>query len=139
MVVSGSITNISRPFRMSGIKVTVPAPNGCLGRVRSHQHHRVGRGGRSRSFTLSYYVWDPPSPHGALIASGVPGYAYDWTMTNAAIGSNVTITITDGVFTNESERFEVVAAPSIPHHQPAPGQYWKVSETNVVRWSRAAG
>jgi len=45
------------------------------------------------------------------IGTGVPGYVYPWVMTSDAIGSEVLIRITDGVFTTVSEPFEVVDEP----------------------------
>ncbi|MEI6169176.1 MAG: LamG-like jellyroll fold domain-containing protein, partial [bacterium] len=136
MLISGTVTNLSKPFRMGGIKVTVPKGTDIW--AVSDLTNTIQWVGvdTQPSFRLFYTVYDAPQ-HSAPIASGVPGFAYDWAMTSNAIGNQVTVTITDGVTTNESEKFVVVPSPSIRLISPAVGDFWKVGETNnVIRWVR---
>ena len=134
MLISGTVTNLSKPFRMGGIKVTAPRATDIW--AVSDLTNTIQWVGidTQPSFNLYYTVYDAPQ-HSATIAAGVPGFSYDWAMTSNAIGSQVTVTVTDGVTTNESPRFIIVPSPSIRLISPAAGDFWKVGETNnTIRW-----
>ena len=134
MLISGTVTNLSKPFRMGGIKVTAPKATDIW--AVSDLTNTIQWVGvdTQPSFSLFYTVYDAPQ-HSGAIASGVPGFAYNWAMTSNAIGNQVTITITDGVTTNESPKFVVVPSPSIRLISPAAGDFWKVGETNnIIQW-----
>ena len=135
-LISGTLTNISKSFRMGGIKVT--SPKGTDIWAVSDLTNIVQWVGvdTQPSFSLFYTVYDAPQ-HSATIASGVPGFSYNWAMTSNAIGSQVTVTVTDGVATNESPKFVIVPSPSIRLVSPVAGDFWKVGETNnVIRWAQ---
>ncbi|MDD4869665.1 MAG: LamG domain-containing protein [Kiritimatiellae bacterium] len=134
-IVSGSWSTDSKPFRLSGIKITSPALSDIWAVTDLTNTIRWVAIDTINSYTLSFTVWLGTFPVTTQqIATGVTGNSYDWTMVPAAIGSNVTITITDGTATGQSERFEVVAAPSIRIINPAAGDFWKVTESNLIRW-----
>ncbi|MEI6515710.1 MAG: hypothetical protein WCO77_07020, partial [bacterium] len=135
-LISGTVTNLSKPFRMGGIKVTAPKATDIWAVTDLTNTVQWVGVDTQPLFTLFYTVYDTPQ-HSGSIASGVPGFSCAWAMTSNAIGAMVTITVTDGTITNESPRFVVVPAPSIRLVSPAAGDFWKVGETNdVIRWAQ---
>lgn len=134
-IVSGSLSTVSQPFTLGGVKVTTPGASDIW--AVSDLTNTIKWVGINtvNSYDLSYTVWNGTTPtFTGTIASGVPGPSFDWPMPVSAVGSNVTISITDGTVTGESERFEVVNAPSIRIISPAAGDFWKVTESNTIQW-----
>ena len=136
MLTSGTFTNTSTAFTMRGIRILSPVKGDILAVSDLTNTLQWAAVGTTGPFTLSYTVYDPPGSSGVIVPS-VGGTSYSWALTTNLIGSNVTVTITDGVSTNESGHFSVVAAPTIKIVSPAAGQFWKVGETNnFIRWTR---
>ncbi len=137
MVVSGSYSNISPAFTVRGIKVTSPIRTDIWAITDGTNTIRWASVDAGPTYDLSFSLWEWTSVvHTESIAPGVPGILYHWPMTNSAIGSNVTIQITDGRYTAVSERFEIVPKPSIRIINPKAGDFWKVGSNNEIQWSR---
>ncbi|MFC1497570.1 LamG-like jellyroll fold domain-containing protein [Verrucomicrobiota bacterium] len=136
-IVSGSVSNTSKAFTLNGIKVIRPNSDDVWAvsdLTNTIEWASVGiLGNYDLSFTV-YSGTNPPYPYTNQIILGTPGTNYDWTMTNSSIGDQVTVTVTGGGLTNESEVFEIVPAPSIRIRNPIDGAYWKATETNMIEW-----
>jgi len=134
-IVSGGLSSVSQPFTLGGIKVTTPAGSEIWAVTDGTNTIKWIGVNTVNAYDLTYTIWSGTVPiSSGGIASGVPGFSYDWTMPTNSVGSNVTISITDGTVTGESEKFEIVSAPSIRIISPAAGDYWKVNETNNILW-----
>lgn len=136
-VVSGSYTNVSKAFTLRGIKVTAPRGTDIWAVSDGTNTIRWSSVGAVDNYTIGFTVWNGTNvDHTEVIASGISGTQYDWTMTPSAIGSNVTIYVTDGSYVGISEVFEIVAQPSIRIISPRSGDFWKSGLTNAIRWSQ---
>ncbi len=137
MVVSGAYTNVSTRFTVKGIKVT--SPNGSDIWAVSDVTNRIRWTsiGTADSYTIAFHKWnDTNIVESTTLATGVRGNFYDWLMPASSVGKPVSITVTGSGFTGNSERFEIVPQPSIRIISPAAGDFWKVGETNTIRWSK---
>ncbi|MFO7871975.1 MAG: hypothetical protein R6V03_11170 [Kiritimatiellia bacterium] len=138
MVKSGSYSNISEAFTLRGIRVTKPVGADIWAVSDLTNTIEWTQVGAAPPYSIDFTLWEGGSPvYSENITPSTPGPSYDWAMTSNAIGSNVTITVTDsGAFSGISEVFEVVAQPSINIVNPSPGDFWKVTETNTIEWRR---
>jgi len=139
-VVVGGYEDTTEPFTLQGIKVTSPSGTEIWAVSDITNYIQWVSVGFPGPYNLSFSLWENESVvYSEQIDTGVSGSPYEWIMTSNAIGSNVTIRVTDpltaGGFTADSEMFEVVAQPSIRITSPADGEFWKVSEANVIRWT----
>ncbi|MEI6969955.1 MAG: LamG-like jellyroll fold domain-containing protein [bacterium] len=144
LAVCGSYTSRSKTFQVSGLKVTAPTAADVLA-VSDGTNTVAWTGvGVSGTYNVSFTRWPETTPVDfstpvwtEVIATGVSGWSCDWAMTANAVGSNVTVTVSDGTFTATSAVFQVVSSPAIKIINPTAGDFWKVTETNEIRWVRA--
>jgi hypothetical protein len=142
MIVSGSFTNISKAFTVSGIKITSPGAGDVWAVSDGTNFLRwvsVGfPGGNDLSFTVTAGPNGTPGyyPHTETIAIGAGGTSYPWVMIDTSVGKPVTIGLTNGTFSTVSAPFEIVQMPSVRILTPAAGDYWKVAGTNTIQWVR---
>jgi hypothetical protein len=137
MVVSGSFTNISRPFTVRGIKVTSPSRTDIWAVSDVTNVIKWKSVNAGPSYNLTFQLWSGGTVvYTEPIVSGYTGNEFVWTMTNSAVGSNVTIKVQDATYTGWSELFEIVPQPSIRILNPKAGDFWKVGTTNLIQWSR---
>ena len=131
-VTSGGLTADSPVFTVGGVMVTRPTGSDiwAVGETNRIQWISVGTQGTN---TIQIR-------RGATVVGGitnVTGAFYYWTVASNAAGTNITIRVTDsGGYYGVSEPFEIVSEPIIRILSPLPGEFFRVSETYDVRWSR---
>ena len=136
-VVSGAYSKVSDRFTLAGIKVVRPRSTDVWAVSDGTNKVEWTAVGTTGPYDISFTHWEGGAPvFSDTIATGVSGSSYDWPMPINAIASNVTVTVTDGRFAGVSEVFEIVPRPSVRITSPSAGEFWKVSETNVIRWTQ---
>jgi hypothetical protein len=131
-VKSASAEAISPPFTVNGIRVTTPSASDiwAAGETNSIIWEAVGA-------TPPYTVRLIKDGTVTNLIGSTTNLFTTYTATTNDISTNVIVRVTDSVGTAaESARFSVVGEPTILIVNPAAGAYWKVSETNEVKWSK---
>jgi hypothetical protein len=133
-VQSATDTAESRTFTVGGVKVLKPTGEDiwAIGETNRIEWISVGTQGTNTVELLK--------PGGIVIpiVSGWTETYYDWEVPPEAVGSNVQIRVTDtGGASGLSQPFRIVLEPTIEVISPAAGEYWRVSDTYQIIWTRA--
>jgi hypothetical protein len=120
-------------FRLNGLRVTAPVSSDVWAKDETNRivWAAVGAVG---TYTVSL-VKDGITV--LPIASGVTTPYYDWVVPAEAVSSNAYIRVQDSsILSGRSDTFRIVGEPTIGIMSPAPGEFWKVSQTYAIQWSK---
>ncbi|MBL7116023.1 MAG: hypothetical protein ISS35_09685, partial [Kiritimatiellae bacterium] len=134
--VSTIATTVSEPFTVEGVKILRPVETDIWAAGEVNRITWVGVG-TANSYTIVLEKAD-----GTIIPvdSGISGDFYDWQVAGAAAGTNVRIRVTDsGSYVGESEPFLVVSEPTVLISNPKANDYWEVTDTYSITWSKGGG
>ena len=131
-VISAGLSAITELFTVGGVMVTRPIASDiwAVGETNRIQWISVGTQGTNTIHVIK---------NGNVVAgiTNVTGNFYYWVVTPAAVGTGIVIRVRDtGGYYGMSPPFEVVSSPIIRILSPQPGEFFRVSETYDIRWSR---
>ncbi len=131
---NSALTAVSTNFTVGGVMVLRPNHTDiwAVGETNTIRWIAVGTSGSQTIEVLTNGVVVQTIP-------GVTGTSYDWSVPLSAVGTNVRIRVRDEGplgYSGLSEPFQVVAQPMIKILSPQPGEFWRVSETYRVEWTR---
>jgi hypothetical protein len=132
-VVSALATNVSEPFGVRGVLVTSPQATSIWAVGDSNTVSWVTYG------TVGSYTVELIKPGNIVvpIASGVTGNSMGWVVTPGSEGTNLVIRVSDsGGYYGDSDKFRIVADPTVVVVTPAAGDLWRVSDTYQIEWAR---
>ncbi len=125
---------VSDPFTVGGITVQRPQATDiwAVGETNRIQWSAVGTLGTNR---IELIMSDSSV---VLLANNQTGSYYDWVVPTNAVGSNLTIRVSDvGGYFGVSQPFRIVSQPTVQIISPSPGAFWKVTSPYVIQWSKA--
>ena len=142
MIVSGTHTNISPAFTLSGIRITKPVSGDVLAVSDGTSLIDWEAVGVSSNQALSFTVWEGSTnamPYTEPIATIPAGTTfYVWPMPSTCIGKRVTLQIVSGGINGYSEEFEIVAQPTVRLQDLEPlMEYLKVGQSKKIEWVKA--
>ncbi|MDE0837484.1 MAG: hypothetical protein OSB41_00370 [Kiritimatiellae bacterium] len=128
------LEGLSEPFTLQGIQVTRPTRFDIYSTTDAMSP--ISWVGVNAAGVVPYDIFYLIGTNQTLIATGESGPAFDWVIPPAAVSDDIRIVITDGTFVNTSDTFRVVDQATVEVSSPAPGDFWKISETYTVKWLR---
>jgi hypothetical protein len=133
-VVSSVASALSERFLMNGIRVTTPVASDVWAK---DETNRIGWATVGAGALLDVDLIKDGNTI-VPIAAGWSGSYYDWVVPAEAVSTNVYIRVQEsgGGLTGRSDAFRVVGEPSVGLVSPAPGAFWKVSQTYNIEWSK---
>ena len=133
MVVSTIASAESANFRLNGIRVTSPTASDVWAKDETNRIAWTSVG------TLGTYDITLVKDGSTVvpIATGVTDPYFDWAVPLEAVSSNCYIRVQDsGGLIGRSDTFRIVGEPTIGIVSPTLGEFWKVSQTYDIQWSR---
>ena len=132
-VVSSVASAQSDPFQMNGVRVTSPMASDVWAKDETNRIVWTAIG------TLGVYDLSLVKADGSVvpITTGWTDQYYDWVVPAEAVSTSAYIRVQDsGGLTGRSDTFKIVGQPSVGIIAPAPSEYWKVSQTYNIQWSK---
>lgn len=134
--VSSVATTLSEPFTLKGVRVLRPYATDIWAVGETNTITWVGVGTAN---AYDVFVERPGGPS-VQVAAAYAGTSLTWAPNASVVGTGVTVRVRDaGGYVGTSDVFRIVSNPTVIISSPEPGDFWQVTDTYAITWSRGGG